>query len=564
MDAFDVVDDVAASGVRHRLAVIELVATINHAVRRDHFQIEIIDERRNCRRKTRHVRIGQRDLQRFIRTRHHHPMLVHLTGRQQIGLIDELMPARRTNELGQIDAAPAFVHVRNRSGAEAVVHIDGRIDQRRFHEGRGGRRAALDGPIILHEYRRRTGDMGSSLAGAPLVLVKIVDRRPGVLVGGRFRLQGGDPCARRHDVRFDAPIFTRTTTRKIRHRIRAVRIDEKIEPIVLGRSGGDDVLGDGRAVDGLGARTGVAGGELQNVGLIARSRRVGVPHQGVEFRRTQVVPPLRVIAPTVGSDHRPGAHRVPGQRFRGRQFVIPHAVEDALNDEMRTGGNTQSIQVTAFVGFARGRVSGDNAGDMGPMTVFVRGIGERSIKKEGIDTAGEVGVHRGRVTIVQSRIGHSHGDSRTIETKLLRRRARSVGPVVAAHDLRSDFIDQPHPWRRFDPQHRFGLRERGQLRGGRFALKNRSESRFALTARFGERPLDDHPVPGRRLRRQENTDGRNLPAPCVGMDFVFGPIGSDPTYNAICFTDDGRTLSHREIKASSGTYRSNSTPAARS
>ena len=220
---FDIVNVVAGRRVGDRFAFLELVSAINSSVRRDQLEVQVVDERRNRAGEPRHIRVSQGDFERLVRTRDHGPMLVGLAGGQQVGLVNELDMARRADDLRQVDSPPALVVVRRRLGAKAaVVQIHGGIDQRGLDQRGRGRRVAVSFAIVLHEHRRRPGRVRAGLAGAPLILVVVVDGQPGVFVGRRGRLQRGDPGARRHDVRLDPPVFTRTAARKIRQRVRAV------------------------------------------------------------------------------------------------------------------------------------------------------------------------------------------------------------------------------------------------------------------------------------------------------------------------------------------------------
>src|SRR5439155_7659978 len=107
-------------------------------------------------------------------------MLVSLAGRQEIGLINELEAPWRTDDLRQIDAAPALIVVWHRPRAATVVHIHSGIDQCGFDERRRRRRIAVGFAIILHEHGRRARSVRARLARAALVLVEIVDAGPRV------------------------------------------------------------------------------------------------------------------------------------------------------------------------------------------------------------------------------------------------------------------------------------------------------------------------------------------------------------------------------------------------
>jgi len=71
----------------------------------------------------------------------------------------------------------------------------------------------------------------SGLACSALIKIAVGDGRPGILIGGRFGFQRGNPGSRRHEVRFDAAIFTRATAGKIGHRLLTFGINEEIKAI---------------------------------------------------------------------------------------------------------------------------------------------------------------------------------------------------------------------------------------------------------------------------------------------------------------------------------------------
>ena len=236
--------------------------------------------------------------------------------------------------------------------------------------------------------------MRPRLAGAALILVIHRDRQPRALVGGGAGLQRRDPRARRDDVRLDAPVLRRSAAREIRHRVLALAVDEKVEAVVLRRAGGDHVLRHGGAADGLPSRSGVAGAEFQDVRLIPRRAEIRVAHQRIELRRTDVVAPVRVVAPTVGADHRARAHGVARQGFkRRRRFIPPDPVEDALPDDVRHGRDPETVERARVVHLAGRAVARDDARDMRAVAVFIGGIGEPAVIKKGVHASAQVQVH---------------------------------------------------------------------------------------------------------------------------------------------------------------------------
>ena len=279
------------------------------------------------------IGVGQRDLERFERIGHHEAMLENLVVGQQHGLVNELVIARGGDQGRQVDAAPAFVHVRDGHGVVRVVHVRGGIDQGGLDQGRGGGGVGVGGPVVLDEHGRRARGVRAGLAGAAHVEVIVRNQPPGVVVVGIDRTQRGDPGARGDHVRFDASVFARAAAGEIRHGVRAFGVDGEfldgqVAAVAVAGAGGDDILGHRRAADGAGPGAGVAGGEFQDVGLVAGAQDVGVADQGVEFHRAQVVAALGVVPPTVRPDHRPGVGGVARQGFKvRRRGVVARVVE---------------------------------------------------------------------------------------------------------------------------------------------------------------------------------------------------------------------------------------------
>src|SRR6185503_21210722 len=97
------------------------------------------------------------------------------------------------------------------------------------------------------------------------------------------------------------------------------------------------VFGHRRAADRLWAGTGVAGGKLQDVRLVAGRLPVRVTHQRIELVRAHIVAALCVIAPTVVADDRASLHRIARQTVervrRTDESVVAFSVKDALGDD---------------------------------------------------------------------------------------------------------------------------------------------------------------------------------------------------------------------------------------
>src|SRR5207244_2999752 len=122
-----------------------------------------------------------------------------------------------------------------------------------------------------------------------------------------------------------------------------VIIDEKVQPIIFRSTSRDDVLRHGGTADGLRSGAGITRREFQDVLLIAQRQRVGITNQIIELHRADIVTALGVVTPTIGTYDRAGACGIASQLLEaaGRRLEVSDAVEDALGDEARGGGDTQ-------------------------------------------------------------------------------------------------------------------------------------------------------------------------------------------------------------------------------
>src|SRR5829696_974155 len=214
-------------------------------------------------------------------------------------------------------------------------------------------------PVELDEHSRRTGRMWSGLAGSSLILIAGGDWQPGEEVGCRFGLQRGNPGPRRHHIRFNAPIFTRTTAGEFSHGVRAIAINDEIKPVVFSRAGRNDVFSDRGAADALGGRPGVTGGEFQDVLLVAESEAIGIADQFIKLHRAQIIATLGIVAPTVGTDDGPGAGGIASQFFEARRRLrVSDVIKDPLGNDAGTGSNSQAVQCAVLIGFTDGPVAG--------------------------------------------------------------------------------------------------------------------------------------------------------------------------------------------------------------
>ena len=229
----------------------------------------------------------------------------------------------------------------------------------------------------------------SGLRGAALVHVEVADRAPGVVVVGEDGTERRDPRAGRDDVGLDPAVLARSAAGEIRHDLLARIVDAEAEAVVVGRAGGDDVLGHRRAADGLSSGAGVAVAELEHVRLLAGDVRIGVADERVELRGAQVVLARGVVAPRVRSDVCAAADGVLRQlRVARRRMVIARAVEDPLGDDMRTGRDTEAPEVAFVVLLPAGAVACDDSRDVRAVAVLVAGVGKTVVSEESVDAAG--------------------------------------------------------------------------------------------------------------------------------------------------------------------------------
>ena len=189
VDGFDVVKVVGGRRVGDGIASGELVAAVEGAVRADDLEVQIVYQRGDRARESGDVRIGQRDLQRLVGVLDQGVMDINLAVGQQDGLVHVLVIARGGAEvghddIGQGDAAPAFVVVGDRAGAAVqLIQLVGRIDERRLDQRGRGHRVRVRALVILHKDGRGAGGVGAGHAGATHIDVIVVNRGPG---DGRF------------------------------------------------------------------------------------------------------------------------------------------------------------------------------------------------------------------------------------------------------------------------------------------------------------------------------------------------------------------------------------------
>src|SRR5438128_8253109 len=192
--------------------------------------------------------------------------------------------------------------------------------------------------------------MRTSLAGAALVLVIFRNWRPRILVGGRGRLKRRNPRAGGDDIWLYAPVLARPAAGKVGHHFLPIRINDEFKAIIFRSPGRDHVLGDRRTADGLKPGSRISSRELEDVGLISRRVCICVADQAVKFSGTDIIAPLRVVAPTVRTNDRSGPDRIMGQCLVARRgFIISEAVKDALSNHMRFGCNSQTVESAYLV-----------------------------------------------------------------------------------------------------------------------------------------------------------------------------------------------------------------------
>ncbi len=258
--------------------------------------------------------------------------------------------------------------------------------------------------------------MRPGLARAALIHVVLGNFAPGVVVVGIHRTQRRDPRPGRSQVGLDATVFAGAATGEVRHRVRAIAVNEQVGPVVLRSASRNDVLGDSRTADGLRTRAGVARGEFQDVRLVTGRERICVPHERIEFHRTDVVTSLCIVPPTVRADFGTGALCVASQRFKTRRRrVTADGVKNPLADQARARRHTEAEKKTVVVGFANRAITGNDPGAMRSVTVFVRSVGKlakRAVMEQRGDPAVDVRMHVVGVATVEAAVSHGHGHAR--------------------------------------------------------------------------------------------------------------------------------------------------------
>ena len=136
VDALDVVEIVEGGRVRHGFAEVELVSVIDASVGGDDFEIQVVDQGGQYRRKAGIIRIGHGDLQGPAGGADDDLSFVNLAIGQGHGLVNVFMGGLRRDDPGQVHATPAFIPVGHRARAGIVLHVHSRIDECGLHEGR--------------------------------------------------------------------------------------------------------------------------------------------------------------------------------------------------------------------------------------------------------------------------------------------------------------------------------------------------------------------------------------------------------------------------------------------
>ena len=298
--------------------------------------------------------------------------------------------------------------------------------------------------------------MRSRLARPALEHVAEGNVGPRKFVVAHRRTQRGNPRARRGHIRLDASILARPAAGEICHHLLARVVDEIVEAVVLRCARGDDVLGHGGTADGLRPRTSVTRREFQN---IRRAQSIRVAHQRIKLRRADVVATLRVIAPTVRADVRPGLHRVTREiKETRRRFVAARAVENALRDEVRARRHAQSPERSVVVGLAGRAIGRDDAGAVCAVPVFIRGIGQCAVVEQSVHPPEQIGMHDRDVAEMQAAVRHRHHHAAAVVAERLD--VGGVGCRFTADDLRGRLVEHPDLGRAFHPEHRVGLGQR--------------------------------------------------------------------------------------------------------
>src|SRR5581483_6305305 len=102
-----------------------------------------------------------------------------------------------------------------------------------------------------------------------------------------------------------------------------------------------------------------------------------------KFRRANIILALGIVAPTIRANDRTRLGGVPRELLIARRReVISRAVKNPLRDDARSRRDSQPIELPIGIGFSRGAISGNDAGNVGPVAVLVRGIRQPSISKK--------------------------------------------------------------------------------------------------------------------------------------------------------------------------------------
>ena len=261
----------------------------------------------------------------------------------------------------------------------------------------------MGGAIPLHDHRAGAAGVRPCLRGATLVHVEVADRAPGVVVVGVNGSERGDPGTGRGDVGFDAAILAGSATGEVGHHFLSIAVNGELEAVVVGGTGGDDILGDCGTVDRLGPRSGVAGAEFEHVSLFARNVGIGVPHEAVEFRRAEIVLPSHVVTPGVGSHVGATTNRVLHELGVGRRGPeSTGTVEDAFHHQVRSWRHAETPERAVVIHFLGAGVARHDACHVGAVAVLIACVGKAIVGEERIDATRHIRMHVGNITGIEA------------------------------------------------------------------------------------------------------------------------------------------------------------------
>ena len=125
---------------------------------------------------------------------------------------------------------------------------------------------------------------------------------------------------------------------------------------------------------------------------------------------------------------------------------------------MRSGSHAQAPEVTVAILGANGTAAGHDSGAVRAVAVFVGGILQAAVGKEGIHPSVEIQVHGLGFTRVEAGVGDRDGDPASIKAQIVDLGGFSGSAVIAHQEFGGDLVYELHSARRLNPQHRLRSR----------------------------------------------------------------------------------------------------------